>query len=300
MITLPEFSLFWLGIATISQLIFIWIVFGRLAFYKEEVLGNIDLPSVSVIVAARNEYENLQELLPALLNHNSPDWLRGIVSRYKEKTEFVLGFSQYTKEKGFLNKFIRFETFFVGVQYLSFAIWGRPYMGVGRNLSYKKEVFFRHKGFLKHQHITGGDDDLMVNMGANRKNTVISIHEDSQTNSIPENNFDDWYHQKKRHLSVGKQYKSADVFVLGLLMISYIGFYAMLPLALISKVPYEWVLGAYGIRLISLLIVFQLIKQKLNKSFEIYLVPFMDILYIFYYIFVGIVARTTKRIAWRK
>jgi hypothetical protein len=113
-------------------------------------------------------------------------------------------------------------------------------------------------------------------------------------------NLADWYHQKKRHLSVGKQYKAADVFVLALLMISYIGFYAMLPIAILSKVPYELILGAYGIRLISLLIVFQLIKQKLNKSFEIYLVPFMDIIYIFYYIFVGIVARRTKRIAWRK
>ena len=88
--------------------------------------------------------------------------------------------------------------------------------------------------------------------------------------------------------------------MLGIFHLTHIGFYLLLILSYVAKVPYEWILGAYGIRLISLLTVFQLIKHKIDENFELYLVPFMDIIYIFYYIFVGVIARTTKQITWRK
>jgi len=374
MITLAEFTLFWLALVFAIQLVYILVVFGKLAFYKEEVKGNISVPAISVIIAARNEYENLLKLIPMLLaqdhtnfeviivddrstdesfmyllklkeqeprikhcridhtpEHINPkkfaltmgikaaqhdhllftdadclpssnSWIREMAGKYQEKegAEFVLGFSQYEKEPGFLNTFIRFETLLVGVQYLSFALWGKPYMGIGRNLSYKKEAFFRIKGFLKHKHITGGDDDLFVNEAAKGKKTTIAILESTQTTSIPKKTWADWYHQKLRHLSVGKFYKTSDKILLGLFHSSHIGFYVMLLLSCLAQVPYYWILGAFGIRFLSLLLVFQLIKDKIDKNFEVYLVPLMDILYIFYYIFVGIVARTTKHISWTR
>jgi hypothetical protein len=36
---------------------------------------------------------------------------------------------------------IRFETLLTAMQYFSWAKVGHPYMGVGRNLTYKKEEF---------------------------------------------------------------------------------------------------------------------------------------------------------------
>ena len=39
------------------------------------------------------------------------------------------------------------------LQYLSFALAKTPYMGVGRNLGYKKSLFFSVKGFASHIHI---------------------------------------------------------------------------------------------------------------------------------------------------
>ena len=35
-------------------------------------------------------------------------------------------------------------------------------MGVGRNLAYKKSLFFKNKGFASHINITSGDDDLFI------------------------------------------------------------------------------------------------------------------------------------------
>jgi hypothetical protein len=57
-------------------------------------------------------------------------------------TEKLLCWNGYEKiEKSFLNKLIRFETLLTAIQYFSWAKAGLPYMGVGRNLAYKKRVF---------------------------------------------------------------------------------------------------------------------------------------------------------------
>lgn len=83
--------------------------------------------------------------------------------------EIVLGYGAYIKAPGFLNKLIRFDTFTIALRYLSAGIKGKAYMGVGRNLAYKKPLFFKHKGFASHYHINSGDDDLFVNEAATPK-----------------------------------------------------------------------------------------------------------------------------------
>src|SRR3546814_6078167 len=80
------------------------------------------------------------------------------------------------KRGGLLNAFIRYETFYTALNYLSFALSGMPYMGVGRNLSYKRSLFFRHKGFASHLHLRSGDDDLFVNRAASKENTRSEEH----------------------------------------------------------------------------------------------------------------------------
>jgi hypothetical protein len=58
----------------------------------------------------------------------------------------VLGYGGYEKiANSFLNKLIRFETLLTAMQYF-WAKVGHPYMGVGRNLTYKKEEFFNVNG----------------------------------------------------------------------------------------------------------------------------------------------------------
>ena len=100
---------------------------------------------------------------------------------FSPETEIVLGYGAYQKTEGLLNKIIRFETFHSALQYLSYALAGIPYMGVGRNLSYKKEVFFRNKGFSSINQIPGGDDDLFINKVATKENTAIVIDPDAHT-----------------------------------------------------------------------------------------------------------------------
>src|SRR5665213_136217 len=97
---------------------------------------------------------------------------------------------------------------------------GLPYMGVGRNLAYRKDLFFKNKGFATHIHILSGDDDLFINEVANNKNTTIEIKPIAFTVSEPKTTFKTWFRQKKRHLTTGKFYKFKNKFMLGLYYIT--------------------------------------------------------------------------------
>jgi hypothetical protein len=179
----------------------------------------------------------------------------------------VLGYGRYEKRGGLLNALIRYETLFTAIQYLSLAIKGKPYMGVGRNLAYSKDLFFRNKGFASHYHIQTGDDDLFINEVADNKNTVVEFSKESQTISVPETRFRDWFKQKQRHLNSGSLYNRSSKFRIGTELASRILFYSTLVLLCIIS---EWIwiiLGIYGLILIIKGIVIKRSMVSLNEKF---------------------------------
>ena len=195
----------------------------------------------------------------------SEQWIHTIQNAYVDDVEIVLGYGAYKKKSGILNKLIRFETFHTALQYLSYAIAGIPYMGVDRNLSYKKDVFIRNKGFSSINMIPSGDDDLFINQVANKKNTAIVIDHAAHTISEPKNTWSEWMTQKYRHYTTAKFYKPIHRFLLGLYSFSL---FALYPLFIISIIFYNWwlVLAVYGFRLIIQGVVLFKSMKKLNET----------------------------------
>ena len=191
-------------------------------------------------------------------------WMQKMQDGYDKGIEVVLGYGAYKRAPGVLNKIIRFDTFHTALQYLSYALAGQPYMGVGRNLSYKKDVFLRNKGFSAINHVPGGDDDLFINKVATRQNTAIVIDKDTFTLSDPKKNFGEWFRQKARHYSTAKYYKPRHKFLLGLYSISHILFYPLLIVSLF----YDWrvALSLYGIRLIVQGLIFHKTMRRLGEE----------------------------------
>ena len=140
---------------------------------------------------------------------SSNHWISSILESYGPGKQIVLGYGKYAQKPGFLNLMIRFDTFFIAAQYLSKALKGKAYMGVGRNLSYHKSLFFDVKGYASHIHLESGDDDLFINEVATSQNTTIVVDKGSSTISEPKLSWKAWFHQKKRHVSTAKYYKSA-------------------------------------------------------------------------------------------
>ena len=213
----------------------------------------------------------------------SEHWIRLMQDGYQENTEIVLGYGSYHKRPGLLNKLIRFETFHAGIQYLSYALAGIPYMGVGRNISYKKGLFFRHKGFSSINHIPGGDDDLFVNKAATRHNTEIVLDKDAITLSAPKTTWKDWRKQKLRHYTTAKYYKTKHKFLLGLYSFTQFLFY---PLLIVTALLYDWRLALAGLALRWLILGFVFYKamQKMNEKDLWSWFIFFDLWMVIYYI----------------
>ncbi len=213
----------------------------------------------------------------------SEAWIEKMQEGYADGTEIVLGYGALHKKKGLFNKIVRWETFHTALQYLSYACAGMPYMGVGRNLSYKKSVFFRHKGFSSHNHVPGGDDDLFINKSATKKNTNIVIDKDAFTLSQPPTSFKQWRKQKARHYTTSKYYKASHKFFLGLYAFSQFFFYPLFVLTIIFF-SWQWALVVFGIRLIWQGFILYKATEKLDEKDLFPLFLFFDIWMFFYYI----------------
>lgn len=213
----------------------------------------------------------------------SEHWIEKMQDAYDDNTEIVLGYGAYHKTSGMLNKLIRFETFHTALQYLSYALAGIPYMGVGRNLSYKKDIFLRNKGFSSINHIPSGDDDLFVNKVATKQNTAIIIDPEAITRSIPKTTWSSWLKQKSRHYTTARFYKPIHKFLLGMYFSTQFIFY---PLFVVSLIFFDWrlVLAVFGVRLLVQAII---LNKSMKKMGEADLWPwflFFDIWLFFYYI----------------
>ena len=138
----------------------------------------------------------------------SSQWISEMMRGFcNPKKEVVLGFGAYFREKSAVNRLIQFDTLFNGLHYLGAAACGHPYMGVGRNLAYRKEAFFQCGGFSNLMTLRAGDDDLLVNKMAKKDNAAVVCSKESITWSMPEVSFTAWLRQKRRHVSVSPHYR---------------------------------------------------------------------------------------------
>ena len=259
----------------IVQLCIHWIRFSRLAFFKRYPRPKPDeaLEPVSVVVCARDAFEHLTELIPALLSQDYPQfevvvvndcsddeteeflkdlerreprikpvqlrqhlnffngkkfplsmgiksasydlliltdadcrptsnqWLRSVVNNYDYGTEVVIGYSRYQRKGGLLNLLMRFDALQNGMLYLSAALAGKPYMGVGKNLSYRQRLFFRNKGFIEHYTMEAGDDDLFISQVATKKNTHVQIDANNTIEVFPTVSAASWIRERSKRYS---------------------------------------------------------------------------------------------------
>lgn len=134
-------------------------------------------------------------------------WVAKMARNFTPGTDIVLGFGAYEKEKGFFNKLVAYDNMINGLQYLSAALCKKTYMGCGKNLAYRKELFFQHKGYYKSLNLHAGDDDLFINQIANKKNTKVELSPESITTMAPYQYFKVWKEMKVSRAATMRYYK---------------------------------------------------------------------------------------------
>ena len=230
----------------------------------------------------------------------SKDWITSMSSQFTMNKTIVLGYGAYEKIAGsFLNKIIRFETMLTAIQYFSWAKIGHPYMGVGRNLAYKKEEFYNVKGFIDHMQIRSGDDDLFINQVAKSKNTAICYSPESFTYSQPKTSFKDWFNQKRRHVSTARFYKTFDGVQLALFYSSQLLF-VILAIVLLAF-QYQWILviSIIGFRYLFTWITLGFSSGKLKEKDVMYWFPIIEIVLIFTQLNIFITNFFSKPVHWK-
>ncbi|RTY93394.1 glycosyltransferase [Flavobacterium sp. GT3R68] len=264
---------------------------------NEAFWGNKKFALTLGIKAARKEYLLFTD---ADCYPTSKDWIALMSSQFTLHKTFVLGYGAYERVPGsFLNKIIRFETMLTAVQYFSWAKMGRPYMGVGRNLAYKKEEFFNVNGFIDHMKIRSGDDDLFINQAADGINTTYCYTPESFTYSRPKTTFKEWFTQKRRHVATATFYKSFDRAQLGLFFLSQILF-ILLPILLLAF-QFEWilVLSLIGFRYLFAWIALGLSAGKLKEKDVMYWFPIIEIILIFTQLNIFMTNIFSKPVHWK-
>lgn len=228
----------------------------------------------------------------------SDNWLKGMQKPSDEEQEILLGHAPYFKKRGLLNAFIRFETFFTAVDYLSYALKGKPYMGVGRNMAYNKSLFFKNKGFAAHMHVSSGEDDLFVNANSNNINTAIIINKDSQVWSEPKTTLIAYLRQKKRHLGARKLYKRNHRLMLNLQRMLHMLFYALLITLLCFNATLYIALGIFGLSMVVRCLIYPGLLKRLNYGELRWWFPILDLLLLFFVVFNSIVSIFVKKVIW--
>lgn len=208
----------------------------------------------------------------------SNQWLSGIVAQFNEGKEIVLGVSLFHKHPGWLNKIIRFDALMAATHYIGFAQNGKPYMGVGRNLAYHRDLFFKVGGFKSHYSIASGDDDLFINQVATAKNTSVAILQEQQTISEPKKTWQTWFTQKRRHYSTAPYYKQEHKRMLALWPLSFLVMWVVFVASIFLHKLLLIVGSMLFVRYVLQVTILHKISKRMAQSKDtVWLAPFLEI-----------------------
>ncbi len=237
---------------------------------------------------------------------NSNQWIRKMTEAVRlEGKTFGIGYSGYHEKSSLLNSWIQFETILTALFYISYGLWKAPFMGIGRNLCYRKNFFLGVKAFKGLWEIQGGDDDLFVNKYATGKNSAIVIDPEASTSSEPKGVWKDYLIQKKRHLNAGKYYKKSDQQKIGFFAVSHFLFWiGGIGLLFYFGFQMEWeqfslIFGIMLLRLSLLAVVFHYAAKTIQGKVPKMNPMLNDLLYLGYFWIWGSVSYKAKKIQWK-
>jgi glycosyltransferase involved in cell wall biosynthesis len=212
----------------------------------------------------------------------SDSWLQKMMA-HSVNADVVLGYGPYRSENSFINLFIRYETWHIALQYMSFSILRIYYMAVGRNMFFKKSLFDQMGGYQEHQDLLSGSDDLfMANVPKNAK-VQYCTDEQSYIYSYPKRSWKELYNQKRRHLSTSIHYRLSAQIILGIISLSQLLLYISGLLLIFQGFQTTLVASFMLVRVIYIWIIAALNMHKIIEKRLWVLSPLFDFLIVFYY-----------------
>ncbi len=228
----------------------------------------------------------------------SNQWIKSMISNYGGETEVVIGHGAYTHNKGLLGLLQRYDSILIAMFYLSKALAGKPYMAVGRNLSYTKSLFMNNKGFISHYKVPSGDDDLFIQQVATRRNSRVELRKEAFTYSDPKPTMSLWIRQKRRHISTSNYYRFGIKMLLGLYPLTQFIFLGALVWLLFLPIHWGFPLALFVLRYAQLMLVFGKSARRLHEKFPVVVLPFVELFFLFFNPVILLVNVFSKPVKW--
>ncbi len=247
------------------------------------------------LAAARNE---LILLTDADCRPAGRQWIGRMAAGLAQGSDLVLGYAPLESEKGFLSKCMRFDASVVAMHYLALAEAGYPYMGVGRNMACRKNLFESYRPRAEERKIASGDDDLFVNAVSGKARIRVCLDPATFMYSPHPADWRTWYRQKRRHLSAGRFYKKRDLLMLSVYPFSLLCFYLIFMTLLFSGEVYIALIVCFFYSILAIFIT--------SRSFRIldqgdlrFAMPLLEFLYLVQQIFINLTLILKRPVRWK-
>jgi len=224
-------------------------------------------------------------------------WLAEITRHYGAETRsrIVIGYGPYDRRPTLLNRVARYEN--LVTSFLTAAACGldRPYMAVGRNISYPRSLFERVGGLEGTMMSLSGDDDLFIQQAV-RLGDVDVIHMLTPGSAVPSpapRSWGSWLRQKQRHASAGRYYRVSVSLHLSVFHLSGIGLW-------IAPFYLGWVgVALLALRMAAQHIVLRRAATVFHERDLLPLQPLWELTYALYNLLVAPVGLLFKPREWR-
>ena len=213
--------------------------------------------------------------------------------------DMLLGYGKYARTNSFLNKLIRYDTFHSSVMYFLFAKLGWAYMGVGRNLAYRKNLFQTVGGFESHKSVLSGDDDLFIQEATNIGEINICLDPLHHTISIPADTWKKFFIQKRRHQTAGYNYKPIYLIVLFGLAFSFFGFWLFFVIGIFLSEFIPLLILLFGLKMIFQYFSYWKISKTLGEKDLLSASPILELIVVLYNGLVGLSLLISKQAKWK-
>jgi len=223
---------------------------------------------------------------------NSNLWITALMKK-AHQSDLIIGYSPYRRTSNWVGALVSYESWYVALQYISALLLRRPYMSVGRNVAFRRNLYQSVSGYSAHDHIMSGDDDLFLQSVKSKSRISHVILRDSWVWTTPPENWQAYLRQKRRHISTAPHYGWSDQLILITAYASQVLFYALI---IILSFEYPLVLLLLFFRYLAICFVAYRSQHQLFLPVKWWLAPIYDtLLCLFYLILTPLISRAPKR-----
>ena len=214
----------------------------------------------------------------------SDQWLARMARHFTDDTDVVIGYSNYERKAGFANLCYTFDTMQQQLRMLGATLWGRGYMGMGRNMAYRRELFFRCKGYSRHLDLQRGEDDLFINEHVPAHRITAEVSAEATVRCSSANTYT-WRVDKLSRLFVRSKLKGITHYLLEIDTLSRILMYAAVIAGIVYGITHQqWITvgvcaGLWGVRYACQCIVFHATARDLGERRYNVSLPLFDLLH---------------------